>query len=224
MVLSVNGSARKCAGKERQMSKEWTTLQLYEQEHLLIDAEAVLYAPKVSEYGNVYGVEGAGLADLPALETIEISDTDTVADVSVKLNEMLYDLDMNGCKVGEALEIAEDFDVVYSPLWQIFLLVSDMNTSPVYPYWDKDKEDFNCIWLNEPEHIIDVPDEAGITLSDEFGHTEVYEIYQLDSKPVYDRLLLRYITQENQPAGLIISSKELDTLLQNAQKRIRKGR
>jgi len=199
------------------MKREWKTLRLHEEDHLLIDDEAVIYAPKVSEYGNVFGVEGAGLANLPALENIEISDTDTVADVSVKLNERLYDMDLNGCRVGEALEISEDFDVVYSPLWQKFLLVSDMNSYPVYPYWDKDKEDFNCVWLKEPEHIIDVPDEAGITLSDEFGHTEVYEIYQLDSKPVYDRLLLRYITQENQPAGLIISSRELGKLLDNTK-------
>lgn len=191
------------------MKREWKTLRLYEEDHLLIDDEAVIYAPKVSEYGNVFGVEGAGLAEMVSLNGIHISDTDTVADVSEKLREMLYDMDRNGCRVGEALEISEDFDIVYSPLWKEFISVSDMNSYPVYPYWDKDKEDFNCIWLNEPEHIIDAPDEPDITMSDEFGHTEVYEIYQLDSKPVYDRLLLRYLTQEAQPAGLIISPKEL---------------
>lgn len=197
--------------------KEWKTLRLHEEDHLLIDDEAVIYASKAEEYGNVFGVEGAGLANLPELENIEISDTDTVADVSVKLNERLYDMDLNGCRVGEALEISEDFDVVYSPLWQKFLLVSNMNTSPVYPYWDKDKEDFNCVWLKEPEHIIDVPDEAGITLSDKFGHMEVYEIYQLDSKPVYDKCLLRYVTQKDQPTGLIMSSRELGELLSSVE-------
>ena len=204
--------------------KEWTTLHLYEDEHLLIDADAVLYAPKASEYGNVFGVEGAGLIDLPTLETISISDSDTVADVEKKLEDMLYGLDRNGCQVSEALEIAEDFDVVYSPSWREFILVSDMNAYPVYIFWDKDNFNFNCIWLKEPEHIIDAPEDPAISISDEFGHTEVYEIYQLDHKPVYDRYLLKYITQEDQPSGLIISSKELDTLLQNAKSRITKGR
>jgi len=198
--------------------KEWKTLRLYEEDHLLIDKDTVLYAPKVSEYGNVYGVDGAGLADLPTLKTIEISDTDTVADVERKLEDMLYGLDMNGCKVGEALEIAEDFDVVYCPLWKEFLLVSDMNFYHVYPILDKDKDDFNCIWLKEPQHIINVPDEPDITMSDELGHTEVYEIYQLDNKPVYDKYLLRYISQEDQPAGEIISSRELRKLLNNTKK------
>lgn len=199
------------------MSRE---LNLYEQDHLLIDADAVVYAPKVSEYGNVYGVEGAGLIDLPTLETISISDSDTVADVSVKLNEMLYDMDLNGCRVGEALEISEDFDVVYCPLRREFILVSDMNSYPVYPYWDKDKEDFSCIWLEEPEHTIDAPEDPAISISDDFGHTEVYEIYRLDNEPVYNRFLLRYLTQEDEPAGLIISGKELCKLLDNAKSRI----
>lgn len=196
--------------------REWQTLKLYEDEHLLIDADAVLYAPKVSEYGNVFGVEGAGLADLPALETITISDEDTVASVAKKLEDMLYSLDMNGCKCADALDISEDFDVVYSPLLKEFILVSDMNSYPVYLYWDK--EDFESMWLKEPEHIIDAPEDPAISISDEFGHTEVYEIYQLDSKPVYDRVLLRYLTQEDEPAGLIISGKELSKLLENAKK------
>lgn len=196
--------------------KEWTTLHLYKDKHLLINADAVLYAPKVSEYSNVYGVEGAGLADLPALKTITISNEDTVKDVEKKLEDMLYGLDRNGSRVGEALEISEDFDVVYSPLLKEFISVSDMNSYPVYPYWDKDKEDFNCIWLKEPEHTIDAPEDPAITIADDFGYTKIYEIYRLDSKPVYDRLLLRYITQEGQPAGLIISGKELSKLLQNA--------
>lgn len=200
--------------------KEWTTLNLYEQDHLLIDEEAVLFAPKASEYGNVFGVEGAGLIDLPTLGTISISDSDTVADVEAKLEDMLYGLDMNGCRVGEALEIEEDFDVVYCPLRKEFISVSDMNSYPVYPYWDKDKEDFNCVWLEEPEHTIDAPEDPAISISDDFGRTEVYEIYRLDNEPVYDRLLLRYITRKGQPAGLIISGKELCKLLQNAQKRI----
>ena len=197
--------------------KEWRTLNLYQEDNLLIDEEAVIYAPKVSEYGNVFGVEGAGLADLPYLNGIHISDTDTVADVSEKLRERLYDMDRNGCRVGEALEISEDFDVVYCPLWKEFISVSDMNSYLVYPYWDKDKEDFECVWLTEPEHIIDTPDEPDITMSDKFGHMEVYEIYQLDSKPVYDKCLLRYISQEDQPTGLIMSSRELGELLSSVE-------
>ena len=206
------------------MSREWKTLRLHEEDHLLIDDEAVIYAAKAAKYGNVYGVYGAGLASLPALETITIADSDTVADVSVKLNERLYDLDLNGCRVGEALEIAEDFDVVYSPSWRKFILVSEMNFYPVHLILDKDKDTFKSIWLTEPDHTMDVSCEAGIILSDEFGHIGIHEIYQLDSKPVYDKYLLRYITQEDQPAGLIISSKELDTLLHNAKSRVGKER
>lgn len=197
--------------------KEWRTLNLYQEDNLLIDEEAVIFAAKAAKYGNVYGVYGAGIADLPALKTINISDTDTVADVSEKLREMLYDMDRNGCKCGDALDISEDFDVVYCPLWKEFILVSDMNFYPVYLFLDKDKDDFKSIWLTEPKHTMDVSGEAGIILSDEFGHTEVYEIYQLDSKPVYDRLLLRYLTQEAQPTGLIMSSRELRKLLNNAK-------
>ena len=203
--------------KGKRTMREWKTLNLYQEDNLLIDEEAVIYAAKVSEYGNVFGVEGAGLANLPELENIPISDSDTVADVSVKLNERLYYMDMNGCRCGEALDIAEDFDVVYSPLRKKFLLVSDMNFYHVYLVLDRDKDDFKSVWLNEPEHIIDVSGEAGITISDEFGHTEVYEIYQLDHKPVYDKCLLRYISQENQPAGLIMSSRELRKLLNNTK-------
>ena len=76
--------------------KEWKTLNLYQEDNLLIDEEAVLYAAKASEYGNVYGVDGAGLADLPSLNGIHISDNDTVADVAKKLEDMLFGLDMNG--------------------------------------------------------------------------------------------------------------------------------
>ena len=202
------------------MSREWQTLHLYEDEHLLIDADAVIYAPKVSEYGNVYGVAGAGLIDLPALETISISDSDTIADVEKKLEAMLYGLDMNGCQVADALEIAEDFDVVYSPLWKEFIAVSEMNSYPVYLYWNKEDFEFESVWLKEPQHTIDVPEDPDITMSDDFGHTEVYRIYQLDYKPVYGKYLLRYLTQEDQPAGLIISSKELDKLLENAKSRM----
>ena len=197
---------------EREM--EWRTLRLHEEDHLLIDDEAVIYAAKASEYGNVYGVGGAGPASLPALETIEISDTDSVADVSEKLREIWYDMDMNDSRCGEALDIGEDFNIIYCHKLKKFMAVSDMNFYPVYLVLDRDKDDFDCVWLNEPEHIMDVSCEAGIILSDEFGHIGIHEIYQLDHKPVYDKCLLRYISQENQPAGRIISSRELRKLLE----------
>lgn len=200
---------------EREM--EWRTLNLYQEDNLLIDEEAVIYAPKVSEYGNVFGVEGAGLADLPTLNDITIADSDTVADVEKKLEDMLYYMDLNGSRVGEALEISEDFDVVYCPLWKKFLSVSDMNSYLVYPYLDRDRDDFSCIWLKEPQHTMDVSCEPGIILSDEFGHIGIHEIYQLDGKPVYDKCLLRYITQEDQPTGLIMSSRELRELLSSVE-------
>ena len=200
---------------EREM--EWRTLNLYQEDNLLIDKEAVIFAAKAAKYGNVYGVDGAGIVDLPALETIPIADSDTVADVSEKLRERLYDMDRNGCKCGDALDISLDFDVVYCPLWKKFLLVSDMNFYPVYLFLDKDKDDFKSIWLTEPDHTMDVSCEAGIILSDEFGHIGIHEIYQLDHKPVYDKCLLRYISQENQPAGLIMSSRELRKLLNNTK-------
>lgn len=200
---------------EREM--EWRTLNLYQEDNLLIDEEAVIFAAKAAKYGNVYGVDGAGIADLPALETIDISDTDSVADVSEKLRERLYDLDRNGCKCGDALDISEDFDVVYCHKLKKFMAVSEMNFYPVYLVLDKDKDDFKSIWLTEPDHTMDVSGEAGITLSDEFGHIGIYEIYQLDGKPVYDKILLRYISQENQPAGLIMSSRELRKLLNNTK-------
>ena len=200
---------------EREM--EWRTLNLYQADNLLIDEEAVIFAAKASEYGNVYGVDGAGLASLPALETIEISDTDSVADVSEKLREIWYDMDMNDSRCGEALDIGEDFDVVYCHKLKKFMAVSEMNFYPVHLFLDKDKDDFSCIWLKEPQHTMDVSCEAGIILSDEFGHIGIYEIYQLDGKPVYDKCLLRYISQENQPAGLIMSSRELRKLLNNTK-------
>ena len=200
---------------EREM--EWRTLNLYQEDNLLIDEEAVIFAAKASEYGNVYGVDGAGLASLPALETIEISDTDSVADVSEKLREIWYDMDMNDSRCGEALDIGEDFDVVYCHKLKKFMAVSEMNFYPVHLFLDKDKDDFSCIWLKEPQHTMDVSCEAGIILSDEFGHIGIYEIYQLDGKPVYDKCLLRYISQENQPAGLIMSSRELRKLLNNTK-------
>ena len=199
------------------MKREWRTLNLYQEDNLLIDEEAVIFAAKASEYGNVYGVDGAGLASLPALETIEISDTDSVADVSEKLREIWYDMDMNDSRCGEALDIGEDFDVVYCHKLKKFMAVSDMNFYPVYLVLDRDKDDFKSVWLTEPDHIIDVSGEPGIILSDEFGHIGIYEIYQLDHKPVYDKCLLRYISQENQPAGLIMSSRELRKLLNNTK-------
>lgn len=135
---------------ENRMKREWKTLRLHEEDHLLIDDEAVIYAAKASEYGNnVYGVYGAGLADLPALETIDISDTDSVADVSVKLNERLYDLDLNGCRCGDALDISEDLDVIYCHKLKKFMAVSDMTFYPVYLYWNKNKEDFESVWLKK---------------------------------------------------------------------------
>lgn len=200
---------------EREM--EWRTLNLYQEDNLLIDEEAVIFAAKAAKYGNVYGVYGAGLASLPTLNDITIADSDSVADVEKKLNERLYDLDLNGYRCGEALDIPEDVDVVYCPLRKEFLLASEMNFYPVYLFLDKDKDDFDCVWLKEPQHTMDVSCEAGIILSDEFGHIGIYEIYQLDGKPVYDKCLLRYISQENQPAGLIMSSRELRKLLNNTK-------
>ena len=199
------------------MSREWKTLRLHEEDHLLIDDEAVIFAAKAAKYGNVYGVYGAGLASLPTLKTINISDTDTVADVSEKLRERLYDLDRNGCKCGDALDISEDFDVVYCHKLKKFMAVSDMNFYPVYLVLDRDRDDFESIWLTETDHTMDVSCEPGIILSDEFGHIGIHEIYQLDHKPVYDKCLLRYISQENQPAGLIMSSRELRKLLNNTK-------
>ena len=200
---------------EREM--EWRTLNLYQEDNLLIDKEAVIFAAKAVKYGNVYGVDGAGIEDLPALETIPIADSDTVADVSAKLNEMWYDMDMNDSRCGEALDIGEDFDVVYCHKLKKFIVVSDMNFYPVHLILDRDGDDFKSIWLTEPDHTMDVSCEAGIILSDEFGHIGIHEIYQLDHKPVYDKCLLRYISQENQPAGLIMSSRELRKLLNNTK-------
>ena len=200
---------------EREM--EWRTLNLYQEDNLLIDDEAVIYAAKAAKYGNVYGVYGAGPASLPELENITISDSDTVADVSAKLNEKWYDMDMNDSRCGEALDIGEDFDVVYCHKLKKFMAVSEMDFYPVYLFLDRDKDDFDCVWLKEPLHTMDVSCEAGIILSDEFGHIGIHEIYQLDGKPVYDKCLLRYISQENQPAGEIISSRELGKLLNNTK-------
>jgi len=212
-----NVNTTKTTMKGERKMREWQTLNLYQEDNLLIDEEAVLFAPKVSEYGNVFGVANAGLADLPALETIEISDNDRVSDVEKKLADMLYDLDMNGCQVADALEISEDFDVVYCHKLKKFMAVSEMNFYPVYLYWNKEDFEFESVWLKEPEHTIDASGYAAITIADEFGHTEIYEIYRLDYEPVYDKYLLRYITQEDQPSGEIISEEELGKLLDNTK-------
>ena len=72
-------------------------------------------------------------------------------------------------------------------------------------------------WLKEPQHTINIPKNPDVAMSDGFGRVEIYEIYRLDYEPVYDKYLLRYLTQENQPAGLIMSSRELRKLLDDTK-------
>lgn len=203
--------------------KNYQTLRLYEEANLLIDDEAVMLAAKASEYGNVYGIDGAGVEDLPTLNGIEISDNTTVADVAAAVNEMTCYFDTNGCQCGEVLDV-ENFEIVYCPAWKEFIAVENMNTYAAYLFWGVNRGfrgqgsgmgDIECIWLPESEHIIDVEDAPDLTITNEYGHTQIYPIDRLDYEPVDDKYLLRYISQEDQPSGSIVSGKALDKLLQN---------
>lgn len=203
--------------------KSYQTLRLYEEANLLIDDEAVMFAARSSEYGNVYGIDGAGREDLPALNDI-VSDSATVDEVAKAVNEMTFYFDTDGCQCGEVLDV-EDFEVVYCPAWKKFIAVENMNTYAAYLFWGVNRGfrgqgsgmgDIECIWLPESDHIIDVEDAPDLTITNEYGgHTQIYPIDRLDYEPVSDKYLLRYICQEDQPSGSIVSGKALDKLLQN---------
>lgn len=195
---------------ERKM-KYYQTLNLYQEDSLLIDEEAVLFAAKASEYGNVYGVDGAGLADLPTLNDITISDEDTVADVAAAVNGMVYYMHTDGCRCGEALDI-EGFDIVYCHELKEFMAVSDMAIFPVYIY--REGNDFRFIWLSEPEAIVEVEEYPDLTITAGAICTEVYPIYQLNREPVENKYLLRRWSQweGSSPSGEIVSSEELEKI------------
>ena len=204
--------------------------ELYEDLGILIDQDEVSWVHPAAEWqGNLYGVAGATEDDLPALNELIISDTDDVADVAEAVKAAtgyeIDDIDTGGCAQGEWVEDSQGYyEVAYDHLGKDFRLISDMETEPVYIYWDG--SNWKCVWLPEPDAIIEVEEgeEEPYSLDTWDGnnytyggvgcHAEYYHIDRLDGEPVGDKYLLRYWSQWQgaQPSGKIVSSEELEEI------------
>ena len=160
---------------------------------------------------NLYTVEGAVESDIKTLNSLEIKGNDIHA-VADELTAIWFDLDTTGCIWEEIVDL-EEVEVVYNPATRKFLAVSDIETEPVYMYWNGHQ--FKYVWLPEPEHIIEAGEEPDLTITGDNSRAEVYPISALDGKPSENVFYLREFTQaeEIQPTGRIISSKELDKLV-----------
>ena len=198
--------------------------ELYKELGFLIDQEEVSWASPAAEWqGNLYGVDGATEDDLPALNDIgDIDDIDEVAEaVKAATGYEVDDIDTGGCAQGEIVEAAY-YHVVYDHLGKIFLAVSELETEPIYIYWDGSNWEY--AWLPEPDAIVEVDVEEMASLdrwdgnNSTYGgvgcHAEYYKISRLNGDPVEDKYLLRHWSQweEDQPSGEIISSEELDKI------------
>ena len=133
-----------------------------------------------------------------------------------------------GCAQGEYVDDSQGyFEVVYDHLGKDFLLISEMETLPLYLYWDG--SNWKHIWLPEPDAIVEVEedeedDEEPVSLDKWDGrnytyggvgcHAEYYHIDRLNGEPVEDKFLLRYWSQWEgvQPSGAIVSSEELEEI------------
>jgi hypothetical protein len=185
---------------------------------LLIREEDVDYAQRADLWpGNLYGIAGAGLIDLPVLEDCVGDDLGAVAKA---VNDMLFKLNPVGLACGEIMAI-DEYDIVYDPAGKRFLSTHDLDNDPVYI--DHDGNDWRYSWLPNPTHIIEVEEAAGSLDTwdgrqwrhEEVGyHADYYRIDRLDGEPVDDKVLLRYWSQwdGDQPSGEIISEEELEEI------------
>ena len=204
------------------------TFELYREHKLLIDQDEVSWVHPAAEWqGNLYGVAGATEDDLPALNDIKISDTDDVADVAKEVKAATgYKIDgihTGGCAQGEYVDDSQGYyDVVYDHLGKDFLLISEMDTLPLYIYWDG--SNWKYIWLPDPDAVVEVDVEEMASLDTWDGnnythggvgcHAEYYRISRLNGEPVEDKYLLRHWSQWEgvEPSGEIISTEELEEI------------
>jgi hypothetical protein len=204
--------------------------ELYQEHELLIDQDEVSWVHPAAEWqGNLYGVDGATEDDLLALNALPISDADDVADVAKAVKTAtgynIAGINTGGCAQGEYVDDSHGYiEVVYDHLGKEFLLISEMETEPVYIYWDG--SNWKCVWLPEPDAIIEVEEgeEEPYSLDTWDGnnytyggvgcHAEYYYIDRLDGEPVDDKVLLRYWSQwqGDQPSGEIVSLEKLEEI------------
>jgi len=205
--------------------------ELYEELGLLIDQDEVSWVHPAAEWqGNLYGVAGATEDDLPDLNALIIGDADDVADVAEAVKAATgYRVDSihtGGCAQGEYVDDAHGYyDVAYDHLGKRFLLISEMETDPIYIYWDG--HNWIYVWLPEPDAVIEVDevdDEEPFSLDRWDGnnytyggvgcHAEYYPVCRLNGEPVEDKFLLRYWSQREgtEPSGEIVSSEELEKI------------
>ena len=204
------------------------TFELYQEHKLLIDQDEVSWVHPAAEWqGNLYGVDGATEDDLPALNALTISDADDVADVAEAVKAAtgyeIDGIDTGGCAQGEYVDDSQGYyEVVYDHLGKDFRLISEMETLPLYLYWDG--SNWKHIWLPEPDSVIEVDVEEMASLDTWDGnnctyggvgcHAEYYKIFRIDGEPVEDKYLLRHWSQWEgvEPSGEIISSEELEEI------------
>jgi len=189
---------------ERKMSIKF---ELY-QGGLLIREEAVELAQRADLWpGNLYGIAGAGLIDLPVLEDCVGDDLGVVANA---VNDMLFEFNPVGLACGEIMAI-DEYDIVYDPAGKRFLSTYDLDNDPVYIDWDGN--DWRYTWLTKPSHIVEVEGEP-LSLNTWDGRADYYRISRIDGEPVKDKVLVRYWPQWewDQPSGEIISSEELEKI------------
>ena len=202
--------------------------ELYKELGLLIDQDEVSWVHPAAEWqGNLYGVDGATEDDLPDLNDINISDADDVADVAKAVKAATgYKIDgihTGGCAQGEYVDDSQGYyEVVYDHLGKDFRLISEMETLPLYLYWDG--SNWKHIWLPDPDAVVevDVEEMASLDRWDGYSltyggvgcHAEYYKISRLNGEPVDDKVLLRYWSQwdGDQPSGEIISEEELEEI------------
>ena len=202
--------------------------ELYQEHKLLIDQDEVSWVHPADEWqGNLYGVDGATEDDLPDLNDINISDADDVADVAKAVKAATgYKIDgihTGGCAQGEYVDDSQGYyEVVYDHLGKDFRLISEMETLPLYLYWDG--SNWKHIWLPDPDAVVEVDVEEMASLdrwdgnNSTYGgvgcHAEYYRISRLNGDPVEDKYLLRHWSQWEgvEPSGEIISSEELEKI------------
>ena len=207
--------------------------ELYEELGLLIDQDEVSWVPRAGDQqGNLYGVAGATEDDLPDLNALPISDTDDVADVAEAVKAAtgyrVEGIHTGGCAPCEYVDDSQGYiEVVYDHLEKKFRLISEMETLPLYLYWDGGN--WKHIWLPNPDHVIEVDveedeDEGPYSLDRWDGgnytyggvgcHAEYYQVSRLDGEPVEDKFLVRHWSQweGDQPSGEIVSQEELDEI------------
>lgn len=151
----------------------------YRGNKLSISEEDLSFLPRSANWSeNLYTVEGAVESDIQTLNSLEIKGNDIHA-VADELTAIWFDLDTTGCVWEEIVDL-EEVEVVYNPATRKFLAVSDIETEPVYMYWND--HEFKYVWLPEPEHIVEAGEEPDLTIQGENSRTAVYDISALDGK------------------------------------------